>query len=144
MNRSGAHGRSFLLRGLEVRYYAANGLRSKVGLRTRGGVRLGAIAIINESWVESAAPNADAAKDGRALVVKGKFAALHVDEAETILFGQCAGSGKEPYAVSCDFARADQPTYRCSCPSRQFPLTFPHARCQSLSEIRCLCLPLLG
>lgn len=113
------------MRAWGARYYAANGLRSKVRvrgrLRKRGGVGLGAIAIINESWVESAAPNADAAKNGRALVVKGKFAALHVDEAETILFGQCAGSGKEPYAVSCDFARADQPTYRCSCPSRQFP-----------------------
>lgn len=76
---------------------------------------------INEQFIESAAPNADASKNGRALVVKGKFAGLHFDSDETILFGQCAGSGKQPYSVSCDFARADQPTYRCSCPSRQFP-----------------------
>lgn len=76
---------------------------------------------IDESYVESASPNADAAKNGRALVVKGKLTALHIDSDETILFGQCAGSGKEPYQVSCDFARPDQPTYRCSCPSRQFP-----------------------
>lgn len=76
---------------------------------------------IDEGYIESAAPNADAAKNGRALLVKGKFSGLHIDAAQTILFGQCAGSGKEPYRVSCDFARADQPTYRCSCPSRQFP-----------------------
>jgi len=76
---------------------------------------------IDEGYVESAAPNADAMKNGRGLVVKGKFIALHVDADETVLFGKCQGSGKEPYACSSDFARADQPTHRCSCPSRQFP-----------------------
>lgn len=76
---------------------------------------------VDERYVESAAPNADAIKNGRALVVKGKFLALHVDADETILFGQCQGSGKEPYRCSSDFARPEQPTHRCSCPSRQFP-----------------------
>lgn len=76
---------------------------------------------IDESYVESAAPNSDAVKNGRGLVVKGKFLALHIDADETILFGTCQGSGKEPYECSSDFARADQPTHRCSCPSRQFP-----------------------
>lgn len=76
---------------------------------------------IDEGFVESAAPNADAAKNGRALLVKGKLSKLSIDAAETLLFGECAGSGKVPYQVSCDFARPDQPTYRCSCPSRQFP-----------------------
>jgi hypothetical protein len=76
---------------------------------------------IDEGYVESAAPNSDAMKNGRGLVVKGKFLKLHTDADQTILFGQCQGSGKEPYHCSCDFARADQPTHRCSCPSRQFP-----------------------
>lgn len=76
---------------------------------------------IDETYIESAAPNADASKNGRGLMVKGKFAKLQIDGDETIIFGECAGSGKEPYKVSCDFARADQPTYRCTCPSRQFP-----------------------
>jgi hypothetical protein len=76
---------------------------------------------IDEAYVERAAPNADASKNGRALLAKGKLSDLHIDADETIIFGACAGSGKEPYRVSCDFARADQPTYRCSCPSRQFP-----------------------
>jgi hypothetical protein len=76
---------------------------------------------IDEGYVESAAPNSDAMKNGRGLVVKGKLAALHIDADETILFGECQGSGKVPYQCSCDFARPEQPTHRCSCPSRQFP-----------------------
>jgi hypothetical protein len=76
---------------------------------------------IDEGYVGSAAPNADAMKNGRGLVVKGKFLKLHVDPDETMLFGQCQGSGKVPYQCSSDFARLEQPTHRCTCPSRQFP-----------------------
>jgi hypothetical protein len=76
---------------------------------------------IDEGYVESAAPNSDTMKNGRGLVVKGKFLTLYIDADETILFGQCQGSGKDPYQCSCDFARPDQPTHRCSCPSRQLP-----------------------
>jgi hypothetical protein len=76
---------------------------------------------IDESVVDAAAPNAEAAKNGRGLVLKGKFLALNIDADQTVLFGECQGSGKEPYRCSCDFVRPDQPTHRCSCPSRQFP-----------------------
>ncbi len=76
---------------------------------------------IDEAYVDAAAPNTEAAKNGRGLVLKGKFLKLHHDSDETLLFGECQGSGKEPYRCSSDFARADQPTHRCSCPSRQFP-----------------------
>ena len=76
---------------------------------------------IDEAYVDAAAPNADAAKNGRGLVLKGKFLKLHVADDGALLFGECAGSGKEPYRVSSDFARPDQPTHRCSCPSRQLP-----------------------
>lgn len=76
---------------------------------------------IDEGYVDAAAPNADAIKNGRGLVVKGKFLKLHIDDSETLLFGECQGSGKEPYQCSCDFSRPDQPTHRCTCPSRQFP-----------------------
>ena len=34
---------------------------------------------LDERYVESAAPNADAVKNGRALLLKGKFKSLHVD-----------------------------------------------------------------
>src|SRR5436305_10453395 len=76
---------------------------------------------IDEAYADAAAPNADAAKNGRGLVLKGKLANLHVSDDGTLLFGECAGSGKQPYQCSCDFARPEQPTHRCTCPSRQFP-----------------------
>jgi hypothetical protein len=76
---------------------------------------------IDEAAVDAAAPNAEAAKNGRGLVLKSKFVKLHISADETILFGECQGSGKEPYQCSSDFARPDQPTHRCTCPSRQFP-----------------------
>lgn len=76
---------------------------------------------ITEQFIDSAAPNVDAAKNGRGLVLKKKFTGLHKSEDDTILFGYCQGSGKEPYLCSADFAVPDSPVYRCSCPSRQFP-----------------------
>src|SRR5688572_16908226 len=76
---------------------------------------------IDEAFVDSTAPNSDAIKNGRGLVLKNKFTVLNISEDETILSGECQGSGKEPYRCSCDFARPDKPTHRCSCPSRQFP-----------------------
>ena len=76
---------------------------------------------IDDAYVDAAAPNPDAIKNGRGLVLKNKFTAYHISEDESILFSECQGSGKEPYRCSCDFARADKPTHRCSCPSRQFP-----------------------
>lgn len=76
---------------------------------------------ISEDFIESAAPNADAAKNGRGLVMKSKFLKLHHSPDETLLFGHCQGSGKEPYLCSADFAQPHAPVYRCTCPSRQFP-----------------------
>jgi hypothetical protein len=76
---------------------------------------------IDAAYVDAAAPNADAVKNGLALVLKNKFAGLSISDDGALLFGECQGSGKTPYRVSCDFARPDKPTYRCTCPSRQFP-----------------------
>jgi hypothetical protein len=76
---------------------------------------------IDDGFVEAAAPNTDAAKNGRGLVVKNKFLKLHQSADESLLFGQCQGSGKEPYQCSADFADPQSPVYRCNCPSRQFP-----------------------
>ena len=76
---------------------------------------------ITEQFIEAAAPNADAAKNGRALVLKKQFQSLHHSDDESLLFGLCQGSGKEPYLCSADFAAPESVVYRCSCPSRQFP-----------------------
>src|SRR5690242_15600997 len=76
---------------------------------------------IDASYVDAAASNAEAGKNGRSLVLKGAFQALHQSDDGTLLFGLCKGSGKEPYRCSSDFAKPDKPVHRCSCPSRQFP-----------------------
>lgn len=76
---------------------------------------------IDEEFVDAQAPNVNASKNGRGLVYKRKFVAFYQSEDETILFGECSGSGKSNYACSCDFLDPSKPVFRCSCPSRQFP-----------------------
>lgn len=76
---------------------------------------------IDSSFVDSEAPNSNACKNGRGLVVKGKFLVLNKSDDDTIIFGECQGSGKSNYHCSCDFIQQGKVTYRCSCPSRQFP-----------------------
>jgi hypothetical protein len=76
---------------------------------------------ISQAFIDAAAPNAEAAKNGRGLVLKGKFVQLCKSADETLLFGRCQGSGKDAYLCSADFSRVDAPVYRCTCPSRQFP-----------------------
>jgi hypothetical protein len=76
---------------------------------------------ITPDFVEAAAPNAEAAKNGRGLVLKNKFLTLNHSPDESLWFGQCQGSGKTPYLCSADFAVPEKPVYRCTCPSRQFP-----------------------
>ena len=76
---------------------------------------------IDEAFIEAAAPNSEAAKNGRGLVLKGKFVRLCQSADASLIFGHCQGSGKEPYLCSADFAVPNAPVYRCTCPSRQFP-----------------------
>lgn len=76
---------------------------------------------ITATKIEQWAPNADAVKNGRDLVSKNKFSNLKIDDARTLIWGECAGSGKTPYACSADFSEAASPVFRCNCPSRQFP-----------------------
>ena len=75
----------------------------------------------SEDYVNSLAPNQSAISNGWSLVQKASFTSLSMDEAETILFGFCKGSGQKPYLASVDFLQADDPVFRCTCPSRQFP-----------------------
>ena len=76
---------------------------------------------VDHDFIEAAAPNAEAAKNGRGLLLKKKFLTLHHSPDETLWFGRCQGSGKTPYLCSADFAVPEKPVYRCTCPSRQFP-----------------------
>ncbi|CAG7629757.1 hypothetical protein PAESOLCIP111_03133 [Paenibacillus solanacearum] len=76
---------------------------------------------VTESYVDSLALNSGAIKNGKDLARKNKFLLLQQSEDGTLLFGECQGSGKEPYRCSVDFGTEGQPVFRCSCPSRQFP-----------------------
>ena len=76
---------------------------------------------ITEAFVDSVAPKASAASSGRALLLGKKFVALNRSDDDTLVFGECRGSGKSNYAVSVDFLDPVKPVYRCTCPSRQIP-----------------------
>jgi len=71
--------------------------------------------------IETLATNASAAKNGRDLVIKNKFSNMKISSDETLIWGQCAGSGKNPYFCSADYVDENNPVFRCNCPSRQFP-----------------------
>ncbi|MCM3628451.1 SWIM zinc finger domain-containing protein [Paenibacillus glycanilyticus] len=79
------------------------------------------MATITEAYVDSLAPTAGAIKNGRDLVKKNSFQLLNETDDRTLLFGECKGSGKDPYRCSVDFMNEGSPVFRCSCPSRQFP-----------------------
>ncbi len=74
---------------------------------------------ITEKDVDLVAPNADTAKNGRGLLKK--LANLRQSADGTLIFGECAGSGKNPYYCSADYIDPATPVFRCSCPSRQIP-----------------------
>ncbi|WP_391573929.1 SWIM zinc finger family protein [Cohnella sp.] len=76
---------------------------------------------LTEAYVDSLALNAAAIKNGKDLVRKNSLQQLGRTEDGTLLVGECKGSGKEPYRCSADFVNPENPVFRCSCPSRQFP-----------------------
>jgi hypothetical protein len=76
---------------------------------------------LTEAYIDSLALNAAAIKNGHDLVRKNSYVKLCMTEDQTLLFGDCKGSGKVPYSCSADFQNEGQPVFRCSCPSRQFP-----------------------
>ena len=76
---------------------------------------------LNKSDIDLLAPNASAIKNGEDLSKKKKFIKLSKTFDDTLLFGECAGSGKNSYIVSVDYIDESSPVFRCSCPSRQIP-----------------------
>jgi hypothetical protein len=76
---------------------------------------------IDEAFADSQAPNANAIKNARVVVIKRKLVGLFRSADSTLLFGDCKGSGKENYRPSADFSDPTKPVYRCTCPSHQFP-----------------------
>lgn len=76
---------------------------------------------ITEDFIIQFTGNASAVSNGRKLAAKKSYVNLYQSQDQTLLFGSCAGSGKNPYQCSVDFSDAEKPIPRCSCPSRQIP-----------------------
>lgn len=76
---------------------------------------------ITKEFIKSVSTNDSALKNGADLYGKKKFQKLWVSADKTLIFGECAGSGKNPYSCSVDFVDEAAPVFRCSCPSRQIP-----------------------
>lgn len=76
---------------------------------------------ISEEFVNSMAPNQNSILNGWRLVRKNSFVKYNISKDETVIFGECVGSGTSNYLTSVDFIKQDNPVFRCTCPSRQFP-----------------------
>src|SRR4051812_42889776 len=66
--------------------------------------------------VLSLAPDPSSAKSGKELATGRKWSSLGRDERSA--WGECQGSGSQPYQTRIDLA---EPAFGCSCPSRKFP-----------------------
>lgn len=76
---------------------------------------------ISEKEVVAMAPNASAVSNARKISQKGGFIRLQASDDDTFYMGECSGSGKSNYITSADYIDPENPVFRCSCPSRQFP-----------------------
>ena len=76
---------------------------------------------ITTELIERVAPNANSITNAKKISQKNDFVVLSKSEDETLLYGECKGSGKKPYITTADFIDPSAPVFRCSCPSRQFP-----------------------
>lgn len=75
---------------------------------------------ITEEFISSSAVNPSALSNAKKISSSGGFRKLCRSADETLIFGDCYGSGSKPYNASVDFS-GDAPVFRCSCPSRQIP-----------------------
>ena len=74
-----------------------------------------------EEMVQGLAPDEAIFKRAQELATAKKFLNLGASADGTWLFGECQGSGTEPYQVSADFHDPNNPVLRSSSPSRKTP-----------------------
>lgn len=75
---------------------------------------------VNEDLIRAVTTKDKALSDGRTLSKKNAFKNVHRTSDDSLLWGQCQGSGAKPYELSIDLA-GDNPTIRCSCPVKPPP-----------------------
>ncbi len=71
---------------------------------------------LSATQILALAPDASSASSGKALNNTSKW--KNLGSSQTAFWGECQGSGKDPYRTSVDIADY---TAKCSCPSRKFP-----------------------
>ena len=76
---------------------------------------------ITEERIVAIAPNSNAVTNAKKISKSGGFVNLYKSNDNTFIYGECSGSGKNNYITSVDFIDENNPVFRCSCPSRQFP-----------------------
>jgi hypothetical protein len=72
--------------------------------------------MLTTEQVLALAPDAASVKAGRSLASPAKWVSL--GRGERSVWGECQGSGKQPYRTQADLSG---PAFHCSCPSRKFP-----------------------
>ncbi|CAN5442117.1 hypothetical protein BH09MYX1_BH09MYX1_46650 [soil metagenome] len=75
---------------------------------------------VNEDLIRAVTTKDKALSDGRTLSKKNAFKNVHKTSDDSLLWGQCQGSGAKPYELSIDLG-GDNPTIRCSCPVKPPP-----------------------
>ncbi len=75
----------------------------------------------DEDYVSSYAPDQETIENSWLVLRKDSFDHFLIDEAETLLFGWCNGSGKKPYLAAVDFLQTTNPFFYCTCSSRKLP-----------------------
>jgi SWIM zinc finger len=73
-------------------------------------------AVWSSEQILALAPDAGSIKNGKALATANKW--QNLGGTDRALWGECQGSGKNPYQAQIDLT---EPAFRCSCPSRKFP-----------------------
>jgi len=74
--------------------------------------------LTTEAEVLAISPDAASSKAAKGLVKPAKWANSGCNE--NTVWGQCQGSGKNPYLTRIDIS-SNPPAFKCSCPSRKFP-----------------------
>jgi hypothetical protein len=74
--------------------------------------------VLSRSQIETAAPDQAALKAAAGLLKPAKWSGLGRSADHVLVWGECQGSGANPYRVVADVTDAGS---RCTCPSRKFP-----------------------
>jgi uncharacterized Zn finger protein len=75
---------------------------------------------VTEDLLRAVVTKDKALSDGRTLVKKGAFKNLKATNDRSLIWGECQGSGANPYVLSIDLG-GDNPTIRCTCPVKPPP-----------------------